>query len=572
MPNSSYLGRSLRSLLLVAVALATITVALVGVATRPELAGEFGSVGVLVGNAIAGVLMLRASKVPGTERMAWRLMGMGMLISAVGVVVVGVASTVGEVPAFGPLDAFFLTTYLMVVLGITRLPQVAGDSRQRIRMLLDGVVGALSLATLAWVLVIHEVFAGLAKASLVDRFVGSLYPVLDVALVVTVMIVFVRRSNFRFDVRLLALATALSFQAVADLSYLLAGVGKSFGETSPNFALFLFASTGYVVAGALVPLVPGKREGVDSVTPWWSLVAPYTVAVGMVGLLLWDQATTEALTHRGLLIGTLMVGGLVIARQAVAIQENRVLVEEQRSALVSSISHELRTPLTAMVGFLSLLDEEEQIGLSAAERGEMIGIVKAQAEYMGGIVTDLVMLAREDPSQIVLDLQVTSIEQVMSDAIHAISGDEDVQVSADPGITAVIDAGRIQQVLVNFISNSLRYGGPSRLLRAYVEDSQLHFEMHDDGEGVPKKYELAVFRRFERGANKLNAQVQGSGIGLAVVAAIAKAHGGKAGYRESELLGGACFSMSIPWTAGALPPETDAAIDVAASDHVGVTS
>lgn len=305
---------------------------------------------------------------------------------------------------------------------------------------------------------------------------------------------------------------------------------------------------GYLVAGTVVPMSPEKREGVESVTPWWSLAAPYGVAVAMVSVLLWDQAGAGVLTERGLLVGTLLVGGLVIARQAVAIQENRVLVEEQRSALVSSISHELRTPLTAMVGFLSLLDEEDEMGLSPAERGEMVGIVKAQAEYMAGIVTDLVMLAREDPSQIVLDLQVTSVEQVVSDAIHSIAGDEDIQVAVAPGITALIDAGRIQQVLVNFISNSVRYGGPSRLLRSYVDDSQLHFEMHDDGEGVPKKYELAVFRRFERGANKLNAVVQGSGIGLAVVAAIAKAHGGKVGYRESELLGGACFSMAIPWS------------------------
>ncbi|NNF62877.1 MAG: HAMP domain-containing histidine kinase [Acidimicrobiia bacterium] len=559
--------------MLVAVAIATIAVAFVGVSTRPDLAGEFGSVGVLVGNAVAGMLMFRASKVPGTERMAWRLMGLGMLVSVVGVVAVGVASTVSDVPAFGPLDIFFLTAYSLLVLGITRLPQVAGDLRQRIRMLLDGAVGALSLATLAWVLVVHELFAELASASLVDRIVGSLYPVLDVALVVTVMVVFVRRSDYRFDLRLLAIAVAFAFQSFADLSYLFSGIGKSFGEATPNFTLFLFATTGYVVAAALVPLAPGKREGVETVTPWWSLIAPYSVAVVMVGVLLWDQSHTEALTHRGLLVGTLMVGALVIVRQAVAIQENRVLVEEQRSALVSSISHELRTPLTAMVGFLSLLDEDEEIGLSPTERREMTGIVKAQAEYMGAIVTDLVMLAREDPSQIVLDLQDTSIEQVVNDAIHSISGDADIQVAVDANVTARVDAGRIQQVLVNFISNSVRYGGPSRILRGYVENSQLHLEMHDDGDGVPKKYELAVFRRFERGANKLNAQIQGSGIGLAVVAAIATAHGGKVGYRESELLGGACFSISIPWTPGSPPTNAKVAVEeLAPGDPVGATS
>jgi len=71
-------------------------------------------------------------------------------------------------------------------------------------------------------------------------------------------------------------------------------------------------------------------------------------------------------------------------------------------------------------------------------------------------------------------------------------------------------------------------------------------EIHDDGPGVPRRHEVRVWERFERGPNRLNAAVPGSGIGLAIVEAIAKSHGGSAEYRLSDELGGACFSVTLP--------------------------
>jgi two-component system sensor histidine kinase AdeS len=78
------------------------------------------------------------------------------------------------------------------------------------------------------------------------------------------------------------------------------------------------------------------------------------------------------------------------------------------------------------------------------------------------------------------------------------------------------------------------------------EGRDLAIEVHDNGPGVPKKYEVAIWDRFDRGANRLNASTPGSGIGLAVVEAITRAHGGNTGYRASERLGGACFRVVLP--------------------------
>jgi signal transduction histidine kinase len=70
--------------------------------------------------------------------------------------------------------------------------------------------------------------------------------------------------------------------------------------------------------------------------------------------------------------------------------------------------------------------------------------------------------------------------------------------------------------------------------------------VHDDGDGVPVKFQSEMWGRFERGVHKNDSKVPGSGIGLSVARDLATAHGGSIGYRTSERLGGACFELVIP--------------------------
>jgi signal transduction histidine kinase len=81
---------------------------------------------------------------------------------------------------------------------------------------------------------------------------------------------------------------------------------------------------------------------------------------------------------------------------------------------------------------------------------------------------------------------------------------------------------------------------------AKVENRDLIFEVHDNGAGVPTRFEAMIWQHFERGAHRLDAIKPGLGIGLSIVQAVAESHGGRADYRASERLGGACFSLTIP--------------------------
>ena len=84
------------------------------------------------------------------------------------------------------------------------------------------------------------------------------------------------------------------------------------------------------------------------------------------------------------------------------------------------------------------------------------------------------------------------------------------------------------------------------LVTASSAGEDLVVEVHDNGDGVPRKYELAIWEQFERGVHRLNSTVPGSGIGLAIVDMVVRRHGGVATYERSKRLGGACFRIILP--------------------------
>jgi signal transduction histidine kinase len=413
-------------------------------------------------------------------------------------------------------------------------------------LLFDGLIGAIAVATLLWVVFLNEVTAALGDAPTWQRLVGSTYVLLDVSVVVTVMIVVVRRSNLRFDLRLVLFAFGAILFTAADVAFLINAAGRSFTEAEPIYALYMLAATLFLATALIVDRAPAEREYAERArTPLWAMALPYGTAAIMVALLVARAPGVASSSDAGLLYSTLAIGGLVIARQAVAIRENRRLVEAQQTALVSSISHELRTPLTAMVGFLELLDAGAIT--DPVEREEMTSIVSEQASHLGRIVSDLVMLASERIATMDLDISPTAIDDLAWAAIGNAAVDAtSVRVHAQRGVVAYVDPGRVKQALANLLGNAARYGGEKVLVVAKAEAGNLLLEVHDDGPGVPRKYELLIWEKFERGPNRLNSAMPGSGIGLPVTDAIARAHGGSAGYRRSERLGGACFWMRLP--------------------------
>jgi signal transduction histidine kinase len=341
-------------------------------------------------------------------------------------------------------------------------------------------------------------------------------------------------------------------QIGADLLFLRDGVqAVNFQEAEPRLWMFLLASAAFVAAAMNVSRVPAKKEFPDRETPLWSMMWPYLLASTLVPLHVIrverlmdvDATARDATSERIILYALLLVGLLIVLRQMVAIRHNRSQVDRQRRELISSVSHELRTPLTAVVGFLQVLEEDPD-GFTPEERAEMMREVSLQAKHMSRTVTDLITLARDGGATMVVRTEEASLEAILASAVHEAFG-LSLTTDVDDHVLHV-DADRLDQAVGHLIDNARKYGGDRAHVRAAVKGGTLTIEVHDNGPGIPTKHLATVWNQFDRGARRLDSTNPGLGIGLAIVRAVAVAHGGTAEYRPSELLGGACFSISVP--------------------------
>ena len=531
----------------------------------PEQREVLGALGLLIGQASAAILVFRRSRrLEHRERLAWRFYGGATALAATGVLAVGITSEItGKLDPFGPTDAFFLAGYLMLIVAIVRMARIDSDGSNWTITLLDASVGGVALTALVWNAFLHEVAVGL-DAPIGATLVALSYPLMDIAIVVGLIILVIRRSHYHLDPRLAFLAAGMSVQVVSDFIFFNRGAeANSFSNAEPAFGLLLVATALLVVAAALVDRVPERREFPEDSPPLWAMIWPYLLAGSLLATHVARYRSSGITRDDVLLLDALiLIGALIFIRQILEIQRNRRRVEAQRSELVASVSHELRTPLTAIVGYLSLLDESGHEFPEDA-RVAMISEATNEARHMSRLVNDLVMLARGANGFLALKKEDVVVNEIVTSSLRNVdSGGKSIEDDIRVDEIVNIDPDRVQQALTNLLSNAIRYGGDRILVVAELVEDDLVFEVHDDGEGVPTRFQLAVWQRFERGAHRLDAVTPGLGIGLAIVKAVALSHGGRASYRQSELLGGACFTLEIP----------DAAAPSRASDPVPALS
>jgi signal transduction histidine kinase len=507
---------------------------------------------VIVPLGAGAVLIDAAMTLTGKNRVAWLLIGVGVLSWAFGEVIWAVYEwfLAVEVPYPGWADVFYVAGYPLVLVGILVLPHVKSRGLERVRLFLDATAGTIAVAAIMWVAYLNELIYLDSEISLLEQYINIMYAVGDLFLLIAVMILAVRRSSFRFDPRLVAIALGLLIDAATDIIYVPMEEAGTYVSGGWLDGVWLLAYAAYIAAAWYLLEPEVNTEQVQRTSRLWQLGAPYGAIALLFGLTLLETGGDASTLQ----IASGIVGMLVIGRQGVAIRENRQFVEKQRTELIASISHELRTPLTGVIGFTALLDNEWE-NLDDGERAEMISIVNDQAQHISRIVTDLVGLARNTLETTHLELGDHNVDLLVRDGVamvpRLVDGTVTLETDIQPGLTVYGDRGRLIQVLVNFLTNAIRYGDGAIQLDARAERGQIVIDVHDNGPGVQKRYEEAIWDRFERGAHRYDAAIPGSGIGLPIARMLVEAHGGSASYHRSAKLGGSRFTMSIPTQATA---------------------
>lgn len=516
-----------------------------------------GDTAVVVSNSIypflsvgAGIALVAASLryLTDRSRTAWLLVGLGVASWGAGETTWAVYELIleVEVPYPGLADVFYVVGYPLIFIGILLMPHVQTVRFERLRITLDTLAGSVSLLGVLWVLYLRDFIYWEEGGGFLYNVINNGYAVGDVFLLLAAMLIVTRRSEYQFDPRLLLLAIGLAITAFADIIYATEAavyVGGGWLDAIWLFSYGSFAVAGWILRRPLKPVEHVKRK-----TAWWQLLAPYAAIVAMFALAFRETLAAEGANSNVLGIISGVVGFLILARQWVAIRENRELVEKERNDLVGSISHELRTPLTAVSGFTQLLAHDWE-ALGESERREMILIVDAQAQHLTRIVTDLVDVARDRLHSTAISAESISVDELIDASVVMVSSlgeSVSVEVDIDDGMEVYADRERFQQVLVNLLSNAERYGKSQVAIVGRRNAYGSVVEIHDNGPGVAKRYEQAIWDRFERGAHRYDATTPGSGIGLSIVKSLVEAHGGRISYRRSEELGGACFSVELP--------------------------
>ena len=215
-----------------------------------------------------------------------------------------------------------------------------------------------------------------------------------------------------------------------------------------------------------------------------------------------------------------------------------------KAAFLANMTHEIRTPLNAIVGFSDILQMVE----TPAERIEFIRIIRNNCDMLLRLINDILeassmgqALAIEpvpcDFAQVFDDICQTLEQRVVEAGIPFI---KDNPYSTFP---AVLDKGRIQQVLTNFTTNAVKYTKTGHIKVGYREqDGGIYLYCEDTGAGIPKEKQSAVFERFV----KLDDFVQGTGLGLSICKSIAERCNGHIGVTSEGEGKGSTFWFWIP--------------------------
>jgi signal transduction histidine kinase len=504
------------------------------------------SVAYTLASLLAGAAILAIARLHGEdERRAWRLIGLGTLSWATADVIYAwyeLSST--QLPYPGPSDLFYLAAYPLWIGGVLAFPYARGSRFSHWRLLLDGLAGTAALALLMWHLYLKDVVV-VDGATWLERLVNPAYPMGDLILLSGLVILSVRRSPHRLHRPLILLALGVVCNAAADIVYWMTYDSYQIGSWLDGFWVLGY---GLFTVAALTTTSPVTlREVPDRRVSLRNLVVPYSLVLTLMTLTGYQVVTGSGDSdYKVLLIGAGLVSLIVIARQSIALREFGEAVERERRDLVSSISHELRTPLTAMSGFSELLAEEWD-SFPDPERHELLISVAGQTQYLARIVTDLIEVSRDNLAQTRLSLgrhsAATLIDEArtfanLTTATFATDLNDDMEV--------VADRNRVIQILVNLMTNAVRYGHGRVVVVARSSQQGTRIEVHDDGPGVPVKYRELIWERFERGAHRFDAVTPGSGLGLSIVKGLVDAHGGSVGYEHSDRLGGACLWFTLP--------------------------
>jgi signal transduction histidine kinase len=225
-------------------------------------------------------------------------------------------------------------------------------------------------------------------------------------------------------------------------------------------------------------------------------------------------------------------------------------VERLKQEFISMMSHDLRTPLMSIQASLALLGAgaSGQLQPSAAKN---VQDAERNISYIISLINSLIDVERIETSKLQIYISLTSLTPVLENAVQAVRGlaaNKGIELSfRSLDVELEIDSDRIVQVLINLISNALKFSPRDTKISVYakVVGDEVEICVADQGRGIAEGDLEVVFERFAQVEEADAREKKGSGLGLAICKAIVEAHHGTIGVR-SRLGEGTTFWFRVP--------------------------
>jgi signal transduction histidine kinase/CheY-like chemotaxis protein len=228
-----------------------------------------------------------------------------------------------------------------------------------------------------------------------------------------------------------------------------------------------------------------------------------------------------------------------------------------KSVFLANMSHELRTPLNAIIGFSELLIDDGTGAYTGPTRSSFLDHIHGSGKHLLGLINDILDLAKVESGQMELRAEKVRIAELVKQVLTIVeplarAKNIKTRSQAGPAGTIVADRGKLKQMLLNLVSNAIKFtpeGGRVSVAGRRAKGS-VEIAVADTGIGIAEQDLDRIFTEFQQLDSGPDRQHQGTGLGLALTRRFAELHGGRVDVYSSRE-GGSTFTLVLPLEARA---------------------
>ncbi len=315
-------------------------------------------------------------------------------------------------------------------------------------------------------------------------------------------------------------------------------------------AIGLLAAAAYL----MIPVLIGDSRGAlaehtlrEQIILVQIFVAVIGFSVVLVGAALEERRSLE----HGL--AAAIVRAEASREEALVARDEAVRANRLKSMFLATMSHELRTPLNAIIGFSELMNGELYGPLGDERYREYCGLIRGAGHHLLSLINDVLDMSKIEAGKLEIHRQIFDIREIAGDCLSLMR-----ERAAQGGVALTsdiqqgplrIDADRraMKQILLNLLSNAVKFtpSGGRIVVGARVEGGMLVLSVADTGVGIPSDQVSRLGNPFVQIRNSAGASHEGTGLGLALVRALAEVHSGRLAI-ESVQGKGTTVSVTLP--------------------------